>query len=213
MSNYSIPIPPLSRYDIPGVKTFEYTKIIGLENIEFGKDVLIDDFVLIYAKKKMRIGNHVHIACFTSITGGEEFSMDDFSGISQGCRILTGSEDFLDWGFGNPTVPEEYRNTKRAPIHIGRFAIVGANCVVCPGVTIGEGVTVAACSVVTRSLEPWGVYAGTRRVYNRDRERVLKTYERYLCEKREQGADKSQLLRQADLRDASFAAGLGGDER
>ncbi len=185
----------MTNYNIPGVKTFEYTKIIGVENIEFGENVLIDDFVLIYARKKMRIGNHVHIACFTSITGGEEFTMDDFSGISLGCRILTGSEDFLDWGFGNPTVPEKYRNTKRAPIHIGRFAIVGANSVVCPGVTIGEGVTVAACSVVTRSLEPWGVYAGTRRVYNRDRERVLKTYERYLEENQLQDAQNYQSLR------------------
>ena len=40
----------MSRYGISGVTTFEYTKIIGIENIEFGTDVLIDDFVLIYAK-------------------------------------------------------------------------------------------------------------------------------------------------------------------
>jgi acetyltransferase-like isoleucine patch superfamily enzyme len=172
----------MSSYNIPGVRTFEYTKIIGLENIEFGADVLIDDFVLLYAKKKMRIGSHVHIACFTSITGGEEFTMGDFSGISQGCRILTGSEDFLDWGFGNPTVPEQFRNTKRAPVRIERFALVGANSVICPGVTIGEGATVTACSVVTRSLEPWGIYAGTRKVGERNREEVLKTYAKYTSE-------------------------------
>ncbi len=169
-------------YNIPTVKTFEYTKIIGVENIEFGRNIIIDDFVLIHAKKKIRIGNHVHIACFTSITGGEELAMDDFSGISQGCRILTGSEDLLDWGFGNPTIPEKYRNTKRAPIKIGKFVVVGANSVICPGVTIGEGVTVAACSVVTRNLEPWGVYAGNRKISERDREGVLKTYAKYLEE-------------------------------
>src|ERR1041384_907656 len=78
---------------IPGVTLFEYTKIIGIEKIKFGTDVLIDDFVLIYARSPMKIGNHVHIACFTSITGGDEFTMDDFSGVSQGCRILTGTED------------------------------------------------------------------------------------------------------------------------
>ncbi len=172
----------MSKYNIPGVKTFEYTKIIGLENIEFGKNIIIDDFVLIQAKKKMKIGNHVHIGCFTSITGGEEFTMGDFSGISQGCRILTGSEDFLGWGFGNPTINEKYRNTERAPIRIGKFAIIGANSVICPGVTIGEGVTVAACSVVTRNLEPWGVYAGTRKISERDRKGVLKTYAKYIKE-------------------------------
>jgi acetyltransferase-like isoleucine patch superfamily enzyme len=170
----------MARYNIPGVRTFEYTKIIGIENIEFGKNIIIDDFVLLYAKGKMRIGNCVHIASFTSITGGEEFVMEDFSGISQGCRILTGSEDFLDWGFGNPTIPEKFRNTKRAPVKIGRFAVLGANSVVLPGVTIGEGTTVAACSVVTRSLEPWSVYAGTRKISERNREAVLATYEKYL---------------------------------
>lgn len=170
------------KYNIPGVTTFDYTKIIGIENIEFGRNIIIDDFVLLYAKKKMRIGNHVHIACFTSITGGEEFTMDDFSGISQGCRILTGSEDFLDWGFGNPTIPEKYRKTKRAPVRIGKFAVVGANSVICPGVTISEGVTVAACSVVTRNLLPWGVYAGNRKISERNREGVLKNYAKYLKE-------------------------------
>ena len=133
----------MSNYNIPGVRTFEYTKIIGLENIEFGRDVLIDDFVLLYAKKKMRIGHHVHIACFTSITGGEELDIGDFSAISQGCRILTATDDFKDWGFGNSTVEEKWRNVRRAPIAVGRFCIVGANSVVLPGVRIGEGTTVA----------------------------------------------------------------------
>ncbi len=176
----------MGKYDIPGVTTFEYTKIVGIENIEFGTNVIIDDFVFIHAKKRIRIGSHVHIACFTSITGGEEFTMGDFSGISQGCRILTGSEDFLDWGFGNPTIDEKYRNTKRAPISIGKFAVVGANSVICPGVTIGEGVTVAACSVVTRNLEPWSVYAGNRKISERDREGVMKTYAKYLEEQNKQ---------------------------
>ncbi len=174
----------MGSYDIPGVTTFEYTKIIGLENIEFGRDVLIDDFVLLYAKKKMRIGNHVHIACFTSITGGEELEMGDFSTVSQGCRVLTATDDFKGWGFGNSTVPERWRNTTRLPIHIGRFCIVGANSVVLPGVTIGEGTTVGAGSVVTRDLDPWGVYIGNRRIAERNKKGVLATYEKYCNEER-----------------------------
>ena len=142
----------MDKYNIPMVKTFEFTKIIGLENISFGKNILIDDYVFIYAKDEMKIGNYVHIACFASITGGSEFILEDFSAISQGCRILTGSDDFKDWGFGNSTIPEEYRNTKRAPVHIGKFCIIGANSVILPGVTIGEGAMVGACSVVTRNL-------------------------------------------------------------
>jgi galactoside O-acetyltransferase len=164
------------------VKTFEFTKIVGREKIEFGDPVLIDDFVFIYARKRMRIGSFVHIGCFSSITGGEEFEMGDFSGLSGGVRVYTGSDDFAGWGFGNPTIPEKYRNVHRAPIRIGRFAIVGANSVVLPGVTIGEGACVAACSVVSRDAAPWGVYAGNKRIGERDRDGVLAGYEAFLHE-------------------------------
>lgn len=179
----------MDKYNLPGVKTFEYTKIIGLENIEFGKNIIIDDYVFIYAKDKMKIGNYVHIACFTSITGGDEFIMEDFSGISQGCRILTGSDDFKDWGFGNPTIPEKYRNTKRAPVHFGKFCIVGANSVVLPGVTIGEGAMVGACSVVTKNLEPWGIYIGNKKIGERNKVGVLENYQRFLSENKEVSND------------------------
>jgi len=57
----------MSKYNIEGVKTFEFTKIIGLENIEFGKNIIIDDFTLIYATAPIKIGNYVHIGSFTSI--------------------------------------------------------------------------------------------------------------------------------------------------
>lgn len=172
----------VNKYNIPQVTTFEYTKIIGLENIAFGKNIIIDDFVLIYAKKHMKIGNYVHIACFTSITGGEKFTMSDFSGISQGCRIFTGSEDFVGWGFGNPTIDEKYRNTKRAPISMGKFAIIGANSVICPGVTIGEGAAVAANSLVTRNLGPWGIYSNSKKIGERNKKAILENYAKYLEE-------------------------------
>ena len=170
----------MDKYTIPHVKTFEYTKIIGIENIDFGNYIIIDDFVLIYAKEKIIIGNHVHIASFSSITGGNNISIGNYAAISQGCRILTATDDFTDWGFGNSTIANEYRNIKSAPITIGDYCIIGANSVVLPGVTIGEGATVGANSVVTKSLEPWGVYVGNKRIKERNKEEVLKNYERFL---------------------------------
>jgi len=41
---------------------------------------------------------------------------------------------------------------------------------------------VGACSVVSRDLEPWGIYIGNKRVGERQRDGVLKNYERYLKE-------------------------------
>jgi len=170
-------------YKIPGVKTFEFTKIIGVEQITFGHDVIIDDFVFIYATAPIQIGNYVHIAMFASISGGAEVTVGDFVAISQGCRILTGTDDFLNWGFGNSTIPAQYRNTTRKPIHIGRFAVIGANSVILPGVTIGEGATVGANSVVTRDLEPWTVYIGNKKYASRNKEAVMATYQRFLKER------------------------------
>lgn len=165
------------------VKTFEFTKIIGLDKIHFGKNVIIDDFVLIYATSPMKIGNYVHIANFSSLSGGGKLFIDDFVAISQGCRILTGTDDFVDWGFGNSTIEEKYRNTKRKDTSIGKFSIIGANSVVLPGVTIGEGVSVGAGSVVTKDLEPWGVYIGNDRIKNRNKKGILNNYNNFLKDK------------------------------
>lgn len=172
----------MSKYKIKGVKTFEFTKIVGIENIDFGENIIIDDFTLIYATAPMKIGNYVHIASFASITGGAALIIEDFVAISQGCRILTGTDDFVEWGFGNSTIDEKYRNTKRKPVKIGKFSIIGANSVVLPGITIGEGATVGAGSVVTKDLEPWGVYIGNERIKERNKKAVLKTYAKFLKE-------------------------------
>lgn len=165
---------------LKNVKKFEYTKIIGIRNIKFGKNIIIDDFVLIYATDKIIIGDNVHIACFASVTGGAKIEIGDFCAISQGCRILAGTDDFKFWGFGNSTIEKKYRNAKRAPVKICKFAIIGANSVILPGVTIGEGAAVGANSVVTKDLEPWGVYIGDKKVGERDRAGVMKNYKEYL---------------------------------
>ncbi|UYN82566.1 MAG: acyltransferase [Microcella sp.] len=159
-----------------GVKVYETAKVIGVENIIFGSPVIIDDFTLIVAREPIVIGNYVHIACFSAITGGAAVNLGDFSAVSQGAKLLTGTDDFVSGGFGNSTVPTEYRNAKRGAIEVGRFCIVGANAVVLPGVTIGEGAVVGANSVVTRDLEPWGVYIGNRRHRERNRHRVMERF-------------------------------------
>lgn len=168
--------------EIPGVRTFEHTKIIGLEQIRFGSPVIIDDFVFIYATNTVVIGDYVHIGAFSSIAGGGTFEMEQFSGLSMGVRIVTGSDDFTGPGFGNPTVPRRYRNVHVGAIKIGKFAIVGANSVILPDVAIGEGAAVGAGSVVSKSLEPWGIYVGNRKVGERDHDGIQANYAAFLAE-------------------------------
>ena len=162
------------------VKIFEPSSIVNKDNIEFGEYILIDDFVKVHAKSKITIGNYVHIGSYSSlVASGASIVMKDFSGLSYGVRIVTSSDDFKSDGFGNPTIAEEFRNVSSGNVTIEKFAIVGTNSVILPGVTVGEGSTVAAGSIVSRDLEPWGIYIGNRRVGDRPKEGVLSRYENF----------------------------------
>jgi len=158
------------------LKTFEFTKIIGQENINFGDYIIIDDFVLLYAKSFVHIGNYVHIASFTSITAVEKLFIGDFVAISQGCRILTASDDFKNHGFGNSTIDDKYRNIQSKEIKINNFCIIGANSVILPGVTLGEGCSIGANSVITKNTEPWSIYIGNKKIGERNKKAILQNY-------------------------------------
>lgn len=182
INRFPVKEPAMRKKRIRGVKIYEPAKISGVNNITFGKNIIIDAFTHIYANRPMTIGNNVHIASFVFISGGDIIEIGDFVGLFQGAKIYASSDDFKDWGFGNPTIDEKYRNPYRAPVSIGRFASIGANSVVLPGVTIGEGAAVGANSLISRDLEPWSIYVGNNKIGERNREGVLENYERYLQE-------------------------------
>lgn len=169
----------IKKHKVPGVEIIQPSRISGIRNIEFGTNIVIDSYTFIYAGKKMKIGNCVHIASFVFLSGADTIEIGDFVGIFQGVKVYAGTDDFKDWGFGNITIDEKFRNPYRAPVSMGRFAVIGANSVILPGVAIGEGASVGACSVVTRNLDPWGIYIGNKKVGERNRQGVLEKYERY----------------------------------
>lgn len=146
------------------------------ELVEIGDHVAIDDFC--YITTAMEIGDYVHIAALCSIIGGRNARcvLADFTGLSAGCRLICGSDDYLGSGLTNPTVPEPFHaDLHFAPIVLRKHVVLGTSCVVHPGVVIGEGAAVGSCSLVTKSLEPWMVYAGVpaRARRERPRERML----------------------------------------
>ena len=120
------------------------------ELVTIGDRCAIDEFTVVTTQ--LRLGSFVHIGSHCSIIGGREscFEMGDFSGLAAGCRIVCASDDFRGPSLINPMVPEEYRNVTNSTVRIGRFATLGTNVVVLPGVTIGEGTTVAAGTLVRR---------------------------------------------------------------
>ncbi len=70
--------------------------------------------------------------------------------IAQEAYLCTGTHLFDESGL--PLV------TRR--IHVGKNAFVGARAFVLPGITVGEGAIIGACSVVTASVEPFTINAG-----------------------------------------------------
>lgn len=71
--------------------------------------------------------------------------------VAQEAYLCTGSHEFDQPGL--PLIT--------AKIHIGRAAFVGARAFVLPGVRIGEGAIIGACSVVASDVAPFTINAGT----------------------------------------------------
>lgn len=157
------------------VKIFKEAQLISPEVITVGDYSQIDDFVWILAGQGVEIGRRVHIAAFSSIAGGGQCYIEDYAGLAIGCRIITGTDDFSGKALINPCVPMEYRRVTRSHVRLCRFATLGTNVIVMPGVTIGEGVLVLAGSIVTKDLEPWGIYVGApaRRINKRESKTIL----------------------------------------
>jgi galactoside O-acetyltransferase len=143
-----------------GTKIFRGCRLVGAASIEIGRYSQIDEGVWIFAGEGLRIGNHVHLAFASSISGGGRCVVRDFVGIGAGVRLITGTELADGSGLTNPTIPDSYRRVHRGRIEIGAHAILFTNATVLPDVTVGEGAVVAAGSIVHRNLPPWGVYAG-----------------------------------------------------
>lgn len=153
----------------------ENTAIIKRPNlVEVGNHVCID--VGVYLATESVIGDYVHIAPYTCIIGGakSKLIMEDFSGVAAGSKIICGTDDFTK-GMLNPQIPNQYKESKYDTVTFEKYSCVGVNCVVMPGVTLGEGSVVGAGSVITKDTKPWTVYVGSpaKEVGERDKSKII----------------------------------------
>jgi len=159
--------------------------IIGLENISVGDNVRIDGGVtLACASGYLNIGSYIHIGGYVHITCSGGVVVENFSGLSQGMRIYSSDDDYSGTSLTGPTVPPEFLTVKKKLVRIGKHVIIGSGSIVLPGVSVGEGSSIGALSLVTKSLDAWGVYAGTPVKKLRSRKRNLLEKEKLLMEKR-----------------------------
>ncbi len=75
---------------------------------------------------------------------------------SHSIRVGERSGDVEHWRKGI----KDWTGIKIAPVRIENKAWLGFNVAVLPGVVIGEGAVVGACSLVTRSVPAWTIAGG-----------------------------------------------------
>jgi acetyltransferase-like isoleucine patch superfamily enzyme len=142
------------------VRIHSLASIYGTENVSLGDDVRIDDFCIVIATGPVRFGNHVALSAQCYVGGTCGVTLEDFVTFAPGVRLFSASDDYSGEHLCNPTIPKDLVGGARGPVTLGRHVIIGANSVVLPDLTVGEGCSVGGLSLVKRSLEPWGIYAG-----------------------------------------------------
>ena len=150
-------------------------EIFGAEHLRIGDGVRIDCFAVISAGPgTVSIGGHTHIAAGVYIYGGGGVDIGARSKLSPLVTILSQTDDFTDGSLAGPLAPHALRHVISAPVVLERHALVGAGCVLLPGVTVGFGASVGAQSLVREDVPAHAVVAGVpaRVIGTRDPERL-----------------------------------------
>lgn len=159
------------------VKISDKAIIYDCEQIEIGDHSRIDDFCLISGT--VVIGKYCHITPMCMIAGGRPgVYLDDFVTIAYGVKIYSQTDDYSGKTLTNSLIPKQYKKEILLPVNLNRHVIIGANSTVMPGVSIAEGCSVGAMSLVNKSTEPWGIYFGVPAKRMKERLRDLLTLEK-----------------------------------
>ena len=129
---------------------------------EFGENGRIQGPIAFHYGKHTKIGKNFFANFNFTVQDDAQVTIGDNCNFGPNVTIVTPV---------HPLIPEE-RNALYAPdgtprrlcwakpVHIGSDCWFGANVVVCPGVTIGEGCVIGAGSVVTRDIPAHSFAAG-----------------------------------------------------
>lgn len=124
--------------------------LLRLFGAKIGTACQIDGGVKIWIPWNLKIGARSCIGFNTEIFNFAPVEIGDHVVISQRSYLCTSTHNHAHPHF--PLVS--------APIHVGSQAWVAAGVFLSPGVTVGEGAVIGACSVVTKSMPAWTICAG-----------------------------------------------------
>ena len=148
--------------------------LYGIENISIGNNVRIDDFCIMSGE--IKLGNNIHISAYVALYGTKGIELEDYTGISARSTIYSSMDDFSGEYLVGPIHPKEYTNVTGGKVTVKAYSQIGANVLIFPNLSIGEGCVVGAYSMVRKTLDPWGIYYGIPVIRVKDREKGLLKY-------------------------------------
>lgn len=126
------------------------TKKCG-SNVYFARDAVFN------RPENIIIEDNVWIGGNCQLNGGGGIQIGQGTIFAHDVQILTQNHNYnsADLRF----LPYDERNISK-PVIIGQYVWIGARATILPGVSIGEGVVIGACSVVTKDIPPYAVVGG-----------------------------------------------------
>lgn len=167
------------------VKISDKASIYNPEEIVLGDYSRIDDFCVVSGN--VTVGKYCHITPMCLIAGGSPgVTLSDFCALAYGVKVFAQSDDYSGRSMVTSLVPQKFKNEYFAEVILERQVIVGAGSTIFPGVTIREGCSVGAMSLVNKSTQPWGIYVGNpaRRIKDRKQD-LLELEAQFLKEQQE----------------------------
>lgn len=105
--------------------------------------------------RKLFVGSNCNFARRVYITAGGGVHIGDWVGIGPDVKIWSVNHRFSD-----PDSPWANQGWEQKEVTIEDDVWIGANSFIMPGVRIGKGAVISACTVVVKSVPPYAVLAG-----------------------------------------------------
>jgi acetyltransferase-like isoleucine patch superfamily enzyme len=143
-----------------GVTIHPLAKICRPEAVVLMSHCTIGDFVFIWGGESTEIGFYSHIQVGVKIWGGGTTIIGNYVSVGLGSVLLSAVYDYKAGLRMVDHLPDGETKTLLGRLVIKDDVYIGANCIIMP-VTIGEGAIIGAGSLVTKDLDPWGIYVGS----------------------------------------------------